>query len=704
MTEEQCRKCRNDFVNKKIEEGNRDFVTVVNKESQSEKPLNISLAKSKDTYVSGHLRWRDDDGNLHPLRGVKIEVYDEDNNDDDFLGTTYADDNGYYSLTFQNKDGFFDFENGGLDIYIRVFAEDSGNVKVTRADGSSYSFDSSVRDNVETGSNTDIGSSAGEAYTMNNDYGQALQIFQALYTARNFAKVLTYETPSNITLYYPGERSLSGAECYYNRNNRRINIIGKNEGGTKNNLFSYSSWDVLMHEYGHHISYDRDINKSPGGNHYVNTNDADKLNSNINGARLSWSESWATIFALMAQDYYREKLTNIRSVSDFFYTSYSLNSPINIEYETLALGESCEQSIMAVLWDLFDGNNENENDTLTLGVAGFRDVTLQKGTYTFSDCINNFYRRYPDYKEAVFKNLQYYKMAPGAILVQNNKLNSLPKFSWTASGGSTKFPNNAFDLHFYCDEGYEILSIKDIGSNSYILNEKEWNTILQTDGGEYYCSVGGYSNYNNFKTGPYYSSLKKINKPNINSVDINKSQSINLSYLSNNWIKFTTQSSGIYEISTNGSSDTYGELFLYPVYSDGIENRLTYDDNSGENNNFKISYTLAAEREYYLRITKKDTITNTNLMIYFKSHVHNYTYRCVKKDRDMHKGYCYCGITKDEKYTYDMVGTKYKCIYCDYIVGSVSGGSTSSVGGVPAGEMSVSKDILYAIPEKREYL
>lgn len=145
MTEEECRQCRNEYVRAKIAEINGEYAVENREETENyNAPIKVSRAKSKDTYVSGHLQWKDDDGNNHPLRGVKVEVYDEDTNTDDYVGTTYTDDNGYYFLTFQNKDGAFDFENKGLDLYIRVFAEDSGNLKVTRNDGSSYSFDSTV--------------------------------------------------------------------------------------------------------------------------------------------------------------------------------------------------------------------------------------------------------------------------------------------------------------------------------------------------------------------------------------------------------------------------------------------------------------------------------------------------------------------------------------------------------------------------------
>lgn len=337
---------------------------------------------------------------------------------------------------------------------------------------------------------------------MNNDYGRALQIFQALYTAREFAKVLMYTTPSDVVAIYPHPETYK-PYCYYDKYSKTIKIYSNNDKEDTNGLHPYSAWDTIMHEYGHHIACEKDIEKSPAGTHYSDVNMAERLENKMQGVRLVWNESWSTIFALMAQDYYRDKLTNIRFVCDAAETSFNAVN-IDIENDPVALGEACEQSVMAVLWDLFDSNNENEYDTLSLGVAGFRDITMAKGTYTFSDCINNFYNRYPDNKEDVYGNLVYYNMAPYTIIVQNNKLTSLPKLSWTSGGGSTTYPNNLFDLHFYDSNENEILKIKDIKGNNYTLNEEQWNTILSADGNEYYCSVGGYNDYNNLKTGPYY--------------------------------------------------------------------------------------------------------------------------------------------------------------------------------------------------------
>lgn len=130
---------------------------------------------------------------------------------------------------------------------------------------------------------------------------------------------------------------------------------------------------------------------------------------------------------------------------------------------------------------------------------------------------------------------------------------------------------------------------------------------------------------------------------------------------------------------------------------------MAYDDNSGDNNNFKIRCTLGAAKDYYLKI-RANTYGSFKLNISYLGHLHDYTYRCVSENRDKHTGYCDCGDKKSQNHTFDTVGTKYMCIYCHYLAGSVSGGGISSVGGGSAGEMSIGEDRIYALPEKRETL
>lgn len=157
-----------------------------------------STNSSKDTYVSGNLKWKDDSGNLHPLRGVQINIYDYNGvAAHKFIGTTHSQNDGNYSFTFQNQEKIT--ENGGEDIYIRIYPGDE-NAMVKQGEHSLdyyYESDQKGHMNVATGSNTVINAT----FSMTNDLGRAFQISQALLTARDFAKRPV--NLANVTLRYP---------------------------------------------------------------------------------------------------------------------------------------------------------------------------------------------------------------------------------------------------------------------------------------------------------------------------------------------------------------------------------------------------------------------------------------------------------------------------------------------------------------------
>ncbi len=63
-------------------------------------------------------------------------------------------------------------------------------------------------------------------------------------------------------------------------------------------------------------------------------------------------------------------------------------------------------------------------------------------------------------------------------------------------------------------------------------------------------------------------------------------------------------------ISTTGEADTFGELYEYPI-PDGItSNRLAVDADSGDGDNFSITYTLNEGDRVFIRILGQTTGEN----------------------------------------------------------------------------------------------
>lgn len=111
----------------------------------------ISTLSDKDTYVQGSLKWVDDSGVTHPLRRTMVRIYDKEPIGYLHIGTVYSDNQGNFSFTFQNEDDFFDFDNGGLDIFIRVYAGDTNALVKIGSGSDDYYYESTVSENMTTG-------------------------------------------------------------------------------------------------------------------------------------------------------------------------------------------------------------------------------------------------------------------------------------------------------------------------------------------------------------------------------------------------------------------------------------------------------------------------------------------------------------------------------------------------------------------------
>jgi len=150
---------------------------------------------SKTTYIKGTLQWTDDKNNVHPLRGVMVKIYDDEPIGEQLLTTLYTDDEGYYYYSFSNPDDILDFENGGYDIFIRIYAGND-NVMVEFGDNrEEYYYPSCVIENIITGSTV----TRNINFSMQTDLGNAFQISQALIIAYSYTNVMMEESPMPLT-------------------------------------------------------------------------------------------------------------------------------------------------------------------------------------------------------------------------------------------------------------------------------------------------------------------------------------------------------------------------------------------------------------------------------------------------------------------------------------------------------------------------
>ncbi len=482
--------------------------------------MTIYSNETETAVYQGYLRWLDGDGNdgengygnIHPLRRVSVEIYCQDDEGEYYLDSDITDDEGFFYFVVP----------ANIDVFLRIYpGDDNICIKIGNSNNNYY-YRSGVYQDIVPNSVVTYSSS----FTMANDLGRAFQISQAALTARDYAETMSGERPSNVIIRYPFEHDT----CCYNPNIDEIRIIPTPPDDSY--FETYESWDVIMHEYGHHIQYEYDIYSNPG---YEDHNSlqihSDVQNSVEKGTKIAWGEAWPTVFALMAQEYYSSVLvgigTNGHVVGNAAYEAYNLDYSEDIEHAFFIRGDSCENSIMAVLWDIYDDENDNgsnvedynafgvsSKDEITLGHQNWWNITVIPGTHRFSQFVNNFYETYPQYIDELAQNLTLYNMATSAPTITNSSQVSLtvsPVLYWQIMGGSQNFPLNSFDIIVVDEEYDEILRIEGLHDLSCLVDSLQWNQSLKNHG--YVCgesldvfiSILGYRVDEDVTTGPYYS-------------------------------------------------------------------------------------------------------------------------------------------------------------------------------------------------------
>lgn len=231
---------------------------------------NIKQRKKTTTYLSGKLSWIDDENKvIHPLSGILIEIYDKELIGSQYLGSTFTDENGYYAFCFQNQTLM---ENGGYDIFIKAKSQGE-KTKVVKSlfYNNSYSIQSEITKNVTTGYYYD----KSMIINMNTNTGKTFQIAQALSYGNEYVKAMNNGTSApSISAQYPTSSSYQ-------------NFLGLHYGKK-----DYKFWDILLHEYGHHLQEWMGITSSPGGEHFID-GDCIESRGKDKGIKLAWGRGMA---------------------------------------------------------------------------------------------------------------------------------------------------------------------------------------------------------------------------------------------------------------------------------------------------------------------------------------------------------------------------------------------------------------------------
>ena len=456
---------------------------------QSELPDAETQATETTYTVNGYIRWKDSAGNIHPADGVNVYIYHQNSSSSyTYLGLVSTNSNGYYS-----KD--CSYNGTSKNILIKVYSSGLGISVKDPSLNSSYIYTSDTRTGITGGQTVTI------SYTASNStfLGQSIGVHQAMALASRYIYSLDGAYLTTVTVSFPDQSE--GTSCYI-ADETKIYVI-------RQDAFD---WDVLEHEYGHHVQYCYNIINSPGGDHSSALNMADELQDKSEGIRLAWGEGWATYFAINLQKKMSASSLNIPNVGDTRYQE-TVDSTLDYDIETLeskrTLGEANEATVAAILYDITDGRNTSntENDYIYCSNKDIWNMTKSNHPTTLSEFVTAFYNSTftTQAKLSLGSTLSQYIVAAKLNASPTGLSTGTPTFSWVKQGGSTLYPNNRFRLAFY-NSSYElILRTSYLNATSQTLTSSQWTQIINS-GSTIYCCVETFQT-SAPQTGWYYSNL-----------------------------------------------------------------------------------------------------------------------------------------------------------------------------------------------------
>ena len=615
-------------------------------------PSVAEVQASSNVNVSGVITWVDNEGRAHKASNVKVEIRNMNLVGSNSLGTTETNTEGFYRISVPNTTFL---EHGGVDIKLRVYAEGGGaNVVKDRNNTHYVERDDTIENFSGTSLTLDFQIDPNN-YTSDSDkeHAKAFRVHQAINLGARYVETKKGSKLDTIKVYYPA----TDDNCYYN--NEKIYILG----GAEND------WDVMLHEYGHYVSHYYNImTYGIGGNHNIGNCLNLRYDKNI-GMKLAWNEGWATYFGISAQIEMNAISLGIQGVGDTIYdcTYRNFDSPIEEPYwDHYKYGESNEIAVAAVLFDLADSGNAND-ENIELGFSFLWNFINDTQCKTLPDFLNALFLQgnlSAAQKREINSILSMYEIAPEPLSPNDNVdysfSSSVPTFEWYKNGGETgtrgsdkqtiyDYSNNLFVLEFY-NADYELIYTTpqvqgdpDRDECTYTFSNAEWATLLNLADGVVHWTVKAWQT-TEFPTGPYSSEYRTLNVPKIHTLSEQAPvQSEGFAFLGSDWYKFVAPADGKYAFLTTGTSDTYGELFGAMPFGDSsitcLENGS--DDDSGDGNNFRIEYTLQKDSVVYLHIRGNAWRVVGNYSVYVHHHVFTYQYVNWK----YHILKCSCGAT-----------------------------------------------------------
>ena len=464
-------------------------------------PTSIGVTGS----VSGVLQWKDSSGTLRPLIGAKVKTTISGSW---WSNITFTNSQGYYNISYTD---IWYIGTGKPSVHIYTEGE---NVKVHN--GGTY-----VKSNEFNGSSGDwVFNYSFSPFV--DDMGKAMMIFQGAKNYADYAKNInggSFITFCNVK--YP-----EGSNEYaaYVKSNNTI-YLGSKTRKNASHPDMYAAWDVLGHEYAHHVQNYYSLSNNPALSHTITLNAIDEQVSSgktlqqakDEGMRLAFAEGWASYWSIVAQKSFSNSLKTIQTVGDNSYTSATFGVDLDA-YSDSFFGDASELAIQRILYKLYSAQTD-AFDKFALGESILWNIVLTNKPYTFHSFISSLYADgYDKFKIALL--LGKYNVIKNSMTIENNYLNTYSTFSWDTYMGSSNLRFNQFDLYFEKNDGTLIEKISNISANgiscTYTVNSTVWQKIKNLTENSYKVYfVARQTDY--FVSGNYYSIKFTFDKPSVNA-------------------------------------------------------------------------------------------------------------------------------------------------------------------------------------------
>lgn len=471
------------------------------------------------TGISGTIEYTAVNGTHHPARSIYVQIWDDNGTSPSgtLVTTTTTNMNGQYSasVTTLRSDG------KPRDIYVQALAADGGFLVVPASGGTlAQHIDSTAH--TATGSRQTVNLVANNT-TSNNT---AFDVADMLVTGDQYVlRIHDGHAFPRITVSYPNS---GGTSFTPGKNTAKIL-----QGDT-------FDWDVVLHEFGHYVAANLDIDTSQGGLHGWQDN-LGQLYGKSAGIQLAWSEGFATWFALTAELVENVAALKIPNAGDDYFDDTddaNFHVPMNTNSPYSSTGEDNELSVARTLWHMRMDTDLAMTDlqiinTLVAKHANTLSVALPAllaaaGAAPFGnvDTGGDQYTASAELKMNTFGCLETSQVvapritAPAAGDVVGGS--APPTFTWQADGAGPSNRLDSFSVQFWSPTWGKLLfhspqttSEATADSDSYTPTQSDWNTLMATtdESGNYPSAMNVVvvgSDTNTPVTGPYASCAVRL--------------------------------------------------------------------------------------------------------------------------------------------------------------------------------------------------